>query len=560
MTVLTARRAQDQDSGSPFAAVAVVRLADGPDTRARLGLWATMVLASFVLLIGCANLANLQFARTAHRTRELTIRAALGATRGRLLRQLLTESLLLVLVGGGLGLVLAQGGIALLARHINESGELVLGINWRVLGFALGASAFSGIAFGLVPAWLASRANAHEALKQGGRGIAGNRARERLQHTLIVAEVALALALLAGAGQMMSGLRRFTFQNPGWQVEGLTVANLSLPEAKYSTTAKQRAFATRLKEELTALPGVAQAAVCWSTPIRPFDTKGAFGASGHPEPQPGREPIRHMNAVTPGYFEALGMRLVAGRLFTAGDREAQTPVVIVNETLARTFWPGGSAIGQRIGKEEIVGVVGDVRFPTDASEPVTRFQTYRPFAQAPRGFHLWIVVRGPARVEALRQVVASIDPDLPLAEAGLAQSLVDRSVGRMRALGWLLTAFGGLGLLLATLGIYGVIAGFAAQRTSEIGVRLALGAQLRDVLWLVLGKGLRLTLLGVAIGLIGAFAQARLIGSVAPGLSATAPTAIAGVVALLVGVATLACWLPARSVTRVDPMIALRCE
>jgi hypothetical protein len=254
------------------------------------------------------------------------------------------------------------------------------------------------------------------------------------------------------------------------------------------------------------------------------------------------------------------MRLLAGRAFTASDRAGSPPVVIVNESLARAFWPGASPVGQFIDKEEIVGVVSDVKFPTDANEPMTRYQAYRPFAQAPRGFGLWLMVRGPVSVDTLRRTVAALDADLPLGDPGLAQAFVDRSVGRMRTMGWLLTSFGGLGLLLATLGIYGVIAGFAAQRTNEIGVRLALGAQMRDVLWLVLGKGLRLTLIGVALGLMGAVAEARLLTVIAPGLAVTAPLAIAGVAALLTGVAAIACWLPARRAARTDPMIALRCE
>jgi predicted permease len=475
------------------------------------------------------------------------------------LRQLLTESMVVALLGGGLGLLLAKGGNALLGSQINQSGELALELNWRVLGFALGASTVSGFASGLVPAWLASRSNPQQVLKQGGQGAIGDRSRHRLQHALIVGEVALALALLAGAGQMMRGLQQFTVKDPGWKVEGLTVANLSLPTAKYQKADAQRAFVTALEEKLAALPGVTRAAVAWTTPIRPFDTSGSFEIRGRPEPRPGHEPVRQVDAVTPGYFEALGMRLLGGRFFTETDRKGQPEVVIVSESLARAFWPNASPIGQRIDNEEIVGVVNDVSFPTDAGGSSQRFQSYRPFSQAPRT-HLWMMIRGAVNVETLRRVVASIDPDLPLGEPGLAQAFVDRFVGRMSALSWLLIGFGGLGLLLATIGIYGVISGFAVQRTNEIGVRLALGAQVSDVLWLVLGQGLRLTLLGVAIGLIGAVAEARLLGQIAPGLSANDPLAIVGVAVLLVGVAALACWLPAWRAARSDPMIALGCD
>lgn len=560
MDVLAARQERDHPETNAGIGLRLARFSDTMDANGKLALWATMGLAGFVLLIACANLANLQFARTARRTRELAIRGALGASRGRLLRQLLTESLLIALLGGALGLVLAQWGNALMAQQINRSGELSLGLNWRVMGFALGVSTLSGFAFGLVPAWLASRASAHEAMKQGGRGTVGDRSRHRLQHALIVGEMALALVLLAGAGLMVRGLQRFMFQNPGWQVDGLMVGNLNLSGRKYGGAEAQRVFVARLEEELAALPGVERVATTWSLPIRQFNTAGDFTIEGRPPPPAGRAPIRQVCGVTPGYFATLGMSLHAGRDFTADDREGRPAVVIINEAMARVFWPGASPLGQRLGEEEIVGVVGDVSFPTDPSEPITLFQTYRPFAQEPRGSNLWVAVRGNVTAAMLRRVVAEIDVDLPLNEPGPARAFVDKSLGELASMGWLLSGFGGLGLLLASLGIYGVIAGFVAQRTNEIGVRLALGAQMSDVLWLVLGRGLRLTLIGAAIGLIGAVAGARLFGSLAPGLGANDPLAIAGVTGLLVGVAVIACWLPARRAAKVDPMVALRTE
>jgi putative ABC transport system permease protein len=263
--------------------------------------------------------------------------------------------------------------------------------------------------------------------------------------------------------------------------------------------------------------------------------------------------------VTPGYFATLQMRLTMGRDFTAADAAGAPPVVIINETMARTFWPRESPVGQRIGDLEIVGVVNDVRFATDPSEPSTRFQSYVPFAQDPRGFPSF-VLRGSISVETLRRAVAELDADLPLNDAGPARAVIDRSLASFGVAGWLLSSFGGLGLLLASLGIYGVMAGFVVQRTNEIGVRMALGAPIGDVLWLVVGKGLRLTLLGVAIGLIGAIGVERLLASIAPGVRSGDPLAIVLVTALLVGVALLASWLPARRAARVDPMTALRCE
>lgn len=560
MDVLAAGQTREHPDTNAGIGLRVVPVVDAMDPRGRMALWATMALAGFVLLIACANLANLQFARTAHRTRELAIRGALGASRGRLLRQLLTESCLIALLGGALGLVLAHWGNALLAQQINQGGEAVLTLNWRVLAFALGASSLAGFAFGLVPAWLASRANANDAMKSGARGVVGDRSRRRLQHALIVAEVALAFVLLAGAGLMVRGVQRFMVQDPGWQIDGMTVGNLSLPGRTYGNDAAQRAFARKVEDELAALPGVERAAVAWALPIKPYDTAGSFAIADRPAPPPGRAPMRQVVGITPGYFATLGMRLRAGRDFTANDREGQPAVVVINEAMARAFWPDASPLGARLGDETIVGVVNDVRFATDPSEPMTRFQTYRPFAQAPRGSNVWLAVRGPVTAEMVRRTITAIDADLPVNEPGPARALVERSVAQLGGVGWMLSGFGALGLLLASLGIYGVIAGFAAQRTNEIGVRMALGAQVRDVLWLVLGQGLRLTLLGTALGLVAAMIGARVFASLAPGLAADDPLTLAGVVVLLVGVALIACWLPARRAARVDPLIALRCE
>lgn len=560
LDVLAANQTRAHPDTNSGIGLRVVSFSDAIDPRGRMALWATMALAGFVLLIACANLANLQFARTAHRTRELAIRGALGASRGRLLRQLLTESCLIALLGGALGLVLAHWGNVLLARQINLGGELVLALNWRVLFFALSASSLSGFGFGLVPAWLASRANANDAMKAGARGVVGDRSRRRLQHALIVAEVALAFVLLAGAGLMVRGVQRFMAQDPGWRVDGVTVGNLNLPGLTYGSANAQRAFAQRAEEALAALPGVERAAVAWSLPIRPFDTAGSFAIADRPAPPPGLEPIRQVVGVTPGYFATLGMRLRAGRDFTANDREGQPAVVIINEAMARAFWPDASPLGARLGDETIVGVVVDVRFATDPSEPMTRFQTYRPFAQAPRGSNLWLAVRGPVTADQLRRAVAAIDADLPVNEPGPARGFVDRSGAQLGGVGWMLSGFGAVGLLLASLGIYGVIAGFAAQRTNEIGVRMALGAQVRDVIWLVLRQGLRLTLVGTALGLIAALGVARIFASLAPGLATADPLALAGVAWLLVTVALIACWLPARRAARADPLIALRSE
>jgi putative ABC transport system permease protein len=529
--------------------------------QARTIVWSIMALAGFVLLIACANLANLQFARTAQRGREFAIRGALGAPRARLLQQLLSESMLIAMLGGLLGLVLAQWCNDLLARQFVFDGETVLKLplNWRGLVFALVASSGSGLAFGLVPAWMASRTDVNEALKQGSRGTTGDRSQHRIQHSLIIAEVALALMLLAGASLVVSGLRRFAASNPGWQVDGLTLGYLNLPEAKYGNGNMLRAFANRLEERLTAIPGVKRAALCWNLPIRQFNVASSFTIDGRPEPPKGFDQTCFVNGITPGYFDTLGMRLLAGRDFTAAETTNRPPVVIINATMARAFWPEGSPLGQRLNGAEIVGVVSNVRFPANPAESRTSYQTYRPYAQEPRGM-MNIAVRGRLQPETLRRAVADIDPDQPVGQPGLATADVGSSLDRWAVGGRLLSIFALLGLFLASLGIYGVISEFVARRTGEIGVRMALGARIGQVLWYVVGRGLRLSLWGTAVGLIGAVGLARLLASVLPELPAANFWAILFVAAFLVAVTLFACWLPARRAARIDPNEALRNE
>lgn len=559
MNAFAAQQAHDHPETNSGIGLRLVPLADTMELQAKLGLWLTMALAGLVLLIACANLANLQFARTARRTPELAIRGALGASRARLLRQLLAESLLIAALGGALGLGLAQWVNGVLSAQLFPSGEAVLALNWRVLGFALLASTTAGLAFGLIPAWLASRADPNEAIKQGGRGGAGDRSRNRLQHTLIVIEVALALVLLSGAGLVVRGLERFTAQAPGWEIDNLTVGSINLPEPKYRSAGARRAFAERLKEKLGALPGAEDVALAWSLPLRPFVAATSFTIAGQPAPEPGREPMRLVNSVTPGYFASLRMRIVQGRDFTAADTAGAPAVVIINETMVRAFWPGASPLGARLGSEEIVGVVNDVHFPAEMKAPGSRFQTYRPFAQEPPN-NVSVALRGRVAAETLRKAVAELDADLPFNDIRPARVAVEQAIARLGMMGWLLSGFGALGLLLASLGIYGVIAGFVGQRTKEIGVRVALGAQLRDVLWLVVGKGLRLTLIGLALGVVGSFGVARVTSALMSESGSSDPFAIGLAALVLTVVALFACWLPARRAAKVDPMVALRAE
>jgi predicted permease len=358
-------------------------------------------------------------------------------------------------------------------------------------------------------------------------------------------------------------LRHFGVRDPGWRVDGLTAGYLNLPDAKYGDGSVRLAFVERLQETLATLPGAERAAVAGALPISGFRVSTSISIEGRAEQGAGRQNLRHLNVVTPGYFATLGMRLLEGRDFNAADTAGRPDVLIVNETMARTFWPGQSALGKRIGSpgawQEVIGVVNDVRFPADPSEPATQFQSYRPMAQQSQG-NLAVAVRGNVPADVLRRAVGGLDSDLPVSEPGTVRASVGKTLEQAAVAGWLLGGFAALGLMLAGLGIYGVIAGFVVQRTNEIGVRMALGAQIRDVLRLVLGKGLRLASLGTAIGLVGAIGMTRVLNSIAPGLESNNAWVMASVSGVLLAVAMLASWLPARRATRVDPLVALRSE
>ncbi len=551
----------DTNSDSGFRAV---ELADSRmDPRGRVMLWLILGLAGFVLLIACANLASLQFARTAQRSRELAIRGSLGAPRGRLLRQLMTENLILALLGGLLGLLLASWTNQWLMQRLTEDGRplLRMALNLPVMGFAFLASTLSGLAFGLGPAWLATRADLNGALRQGAADGGPGPARQRIRHGLIIAQISLALMLLAGAGLVVSGLSRFSASDPGWQIDGLQAGYLNLPAAAYPDGNARRRFVDRLQEKLAALPGVERAALASALPIS--GARSHVGLAVESSATAVTSGFCSFSVVSPNYFATLGIRLSEGREFQASDEAGRPEVVIVNAALARACWPDGSALGKRLGHpgawQEIVGVVGDVRSATDPGEPPSRYQVYRPLAQDPQS-GLAVAVRGGVPTETLRRAVAELDPELPLSEAGSVRALLGRHFGQLAVAGWLLAAFAGLGLLLSALGTYGVVAGYVSQRTREIGVRMALGAGIRDVLWLVLGRGLRLTLAGIAAGLLGAVGLGRVLVALTPGLNSNQPAVLAAVALLLLLVAALACWLPARRAARIDPMAALRAE
>jgi len=422
-----------------------------------------------------------------------------------------------------------------------------------------------------VPAWLSSRVDVNQALRENSRGSTSGRSQNRLRQALIVGEVAFALVLLTGAGLFLRGLQRFAYQDPGWHVDGLVMAQVRAQGANYANETQRRIFLQQLEERVAALPGVQQVALSKSHPVWGFNSSGPIIIEGQPEPEAGKLPEVFFEPVSTGYFDTLGVRLLEGRTFTSADTADHPAVVVINQTMAQRFWPNESAVGKRIGRQgpdpqwqQVVGVVNDIDFPADLGDPYTRLQTFRPLAQMPWSGGWAIAVRSSIPAEAfakdLRSAVAGLDRDMPVYEIRTARSVVDLGLGSVSLLGTLLGAFALLGLTLAAIGIYGVTSYSVVQRTGEIGIRMALGAQRKEILWLVLGQGARLMFLGAALGLGGAFAVSRLLIAVIPKLPTSDPLTVGAITVVLVAVALLACYIPARRATRVDPMVALRSE
>ena len=541
------------------------------DSIGRTVMWFTFGLSGFVLLIACANLANLQLVRTTSRSRELAVRAALGASRLRLLRSSLTESLLVALIGGAISLVIAIVAVRFISsRMFTDLPGASVQLDYKVFGFALLCSLLTGVLFGTVPAWLASRADVNQALRDNARGSTAGRSQHRLRHTLIIGEVAFAMILLAAAGLFLRGLQRFINSDPGWRVDGLVMAQMGLRGQKYANDEQRVVFLTQLENQLRSLPGVEKVAMGSSQPVFGFNSSSAFLVEGRPEPPPDKYPEMFFEPVNGEYFEALGARLQQGRTFNASDTMDNTVVVIINETTARTFWPNESPIGKRIsnpGKErtlfEIVGVVNDLAFPGSLGDPYTRFEGFVPMTQASPNF-LTLMLRTSASGESmgntLRGAIAQLDPNLPVYRIRTARAAVDSGLGNISLLGSLLGAFATVGLILAAIGIYGIISYTVAQRTSELGIRVALGAQSRDVLWLVLGKGAVLIVSGAVLGIAGAYGVSRVLISLIPSLPTRDPLILMVTTVVLIALALLACYIPARRATRVDPLIALKSE
>ncbi|MCR6657687.1 MAG: ABC transporter permease [Opitutus sp.] len=544
------------------------------DSLGRRISWLLLGLAAFVLLIACANLANLQLARATSNLRELAIRAALGASRARLIRQQLLESILLALGGGALGLGLAFALNRIIDRNFILAGapnSLDLSLDPNVLGLTFAVSLLTGILFGIAPAWFASRTDVNAALKSQARGSTTGRGHHRVRQFLIVGEVALALILLGGAAILQRGFSSLLERRTGWDTDRIVAAALPIPQTRtdYETDEQRIELFRRIEERLQRMPGVEHAALATSLPIFSYNADRQVFTDGQSQGDPNL-PATFTVMVTSDFFAAMGIPLLEGRVFAPDIKSDDPQVVIINESLARRLFPNDTAVGKRVatmdsGKPywaEVIGVVRDVDVAANTRDPSTPYQLYKPVAQEPWGY-LFALVRSAvpeSQVEAVRRAISEVDPDLAVAYAGTVRQLVDQQQHNLRLAGKTLSAFALLGLLLAAIGLYGVISSLVAQRTSEFGIRLALGAQPSAILQLVLRHGLFLCAVGVTVGLFGAFVLARFLASLMPRVAALDWLALLGVAATLFLTALIACWVPARRATKVDPMIALRAE
>lgn len=529
-------------------------------------LWLLAGVVALVLLVACANVANLLLARASAREREVSVRAALGAGRGRLVRQFLVESGMLALVGGAAGLVLAMWGMDLLRALMPPQfvDAEALRLQPHVLGIALVLSVVTSLIFGLVPALRVSRADARGGLRGGAGATRGEGGRV----VLVVAQVALALIPLVGAGLMLRTVHALSSVPLGFKPEGVTVVDLSLPSAKYRDEAVQRALFSSVLERVRALPGVTSAGMSSTVPLWGRNGLAPVLLPGEPASQADSRELVHFRTASDGYFHTLGIPLKEGRTIEAWDGPGTAPVVVVNETFARRYFPGRSAVGQRVqlvldgeAFREIVGVVGDVQHNSLDAPPVS--EAFVPMGQL-WGLHMLLTVRASqdavTLAPVLREQLRAVAPELPRAPVRSLESVVDASLGHTKVLGSLLVALAVLGLVLAGVGLYGVLSYSVSQRTRELGIRMALGATGQHLVWRVVGQGLRMAVAGVLMGLVGAAVLARSLSSVLYGVSAFDVVTFAAVPVLLAAVAVLASWLPARRVTRVPPHEALRSD
>jgi putative ABC transport system permease protein len=535
----------------------------------RMALLILIGSVAFVLLIACANVANLLLARSWRRQKDIAIRISLGAGRRRLIQQLLTESLLLSLLGGMAGLIFAYGGIRILTTvgpgNIPRLSEV--GIDGRVLAFTLVVSLLTGIIFGLVPALQTTKPDINEWLKEGQRSSGGGSGRKSVRSWLVVTEMALALILLIGAGLLIKSFLRLWQVEPGFNPHNVLTMAISLSPPKYNSRADVAAFARRLLQQLQASPGVQAAGVVNQLPFSGRNLGFSFTVVGHPQLGPEDTASANYRFISPDYLRALGIPLLRGRDFNEHDTRESPPVALINGTLAKRYFPNEDPIGKQLNIEgqkaprEIVGIIGDVRQVKLDSE--VKSEIYVPFLQFPVP-SMSIVVRAntdPSSItSAVLNQIAVVDRDQPVFQVKTMDQYLSESMAQRRFSTILLGTFAALALTLAAIGIYGVMSYLVSQRTHEIGIRVALGAKQRDILKLVVGHGMLLSLLGIVVGIAAALFLTRIMSSLLYGVSATDPLTFIALSLVLAGVALLACVIPARRASKVDPIVALRYE
>ncbi len=550
--------------------VRVFSLRDSFARNFRPALLVFLSAVGFVLLIACANVANLFLGRTTGRHKELVVRAAMGASRLRLTCQLLTESALLGVAGGVTGLLFAYWGMkglvtlveSTFSTHALDSAS----IDANVLGFTLAVSVAVGMLAGLAPAFGASRLDLNDTLKESARGLTGNRRRNRIRGALVVAEIALALVLLIGAGLMLKSFVLLQRVNPGFDSENVLTMNLSIGGLRYAKTSARAPFVEELLNRIHQIPGVQSAAVVTDLPLTDNNDSLEISIQGRPDPKP--KPTVNFNIIGPGYLRTLGIPLLKGRDFSSRDTEATPIVILINQAMARQFWPQADPLGAHISTDgkhwaTIAGVVGDVRQGGLAAEPQP--EAYVSYLQDPYQWpYLSLLVHTsfePNKLApSIQSVIWSVDKDLPVSGIATMEQLRSGSIAQPRLTALLLSVFAALAMILASVGIYGVMAYSVTQRTHEMGLRMALGAHITDVLKLVVGQGMLLVAIGVGVGLAGAFALTRVLEKFLWGVRPTDPATFIAVSLLLAAVALLASYLPARRATKVDPMVALRYE
>jgi putative ABC transport system permease protein len=543
---------------------------DGPPLLAML-----VGLSGFVVLIACSNLANLFLARTMGRAREFAVRSALGASRSQVLRPLVVESLLLSFAGGIGAVFVALWTFDWFAVVSAAPGGNGVGVDftldWHVLAWMFGACLFTALAFGVAPAHFVHRLDLNGTLKSGSRGTTGDRGHRRFRHVLIVGQFALAMVLLAGAALFVRGIHEINNRRHGWQSDHLVTGTMVLPSTTYPGDKQITDFQRRALERLEALPGVVSASVSYSMPFFGLSETRKYLVAGREAPQPGHEPAVVINGVSTHYFETVGTRVLDGRTFNDSDTLTAPRVFIINQAMARGLFGGESPLGRRIAQAggktpewgEIVGVVGDVE-SVYANRVTVAYQLYQPMAQEPRPLNELAVrtagIAPTTLVDGIRTTMAALDPDLAVRKLQPAATTIAWANYQDGVLGSVLSALALLGLGLASLGVYGVIARTVAQRTGEFGIRLALGAQAGDIIRLVLTSGTKLALVGAALGLLGAFGISRLLAAAFPGMQMNSVPVLIGATVLLIAIAQIAGYIPARYASKISPTEALRTE